>query len=85
MLPVQVPFTLGAQLDPRAGDPRFEGRVAVRWGDRSWSYREFRNEAVRYAHFLPRRLGVCDDTRPGHVAILLETQPELLALYAGCG
>ena len=50
-----------------------------------WSYRQFRDEAVRYAHFLLRRLGPIDDKRPGHVAMLLENQPQLLALYGGCG
>ena len=81
----EAPFTLGAQLDARAAHRDFEGRTAVRSGGHSWSYREFRDEAVRYAHFLLRRLGACDDTRPGYVAMLLENHPELLALYAGCG
>ena len=40
---------------------------------------------MRYAHFLLARLGRIDDSRPGHVAMLLENHPELLALYAGCG
>jgi acyl-CoA synthetase (AMP-forming)/AMP-acid ligase II len=37
------------------------------------------------AHFLQRRLGACDDARPGHVAMVLENHLELLALYGGCG
>lgn len=82
---LDAPFTLGAQLDARANHPEIAFRTAVRHGDRRWSYREFRDEAVRFAHFLMRRLGRVDDARPGHVAMFLENHPELLALYAGCG
>jgi fatty-acyl-CoA synthase len=80
-----APLTLGAQLDARAGHASVANRVALRHGNRAWSYAKFRDEAVRYAHFLLRRLGPCDETRPGHVAMLLENHPELLALYAACG
>jgi len=80
-----APFTVGAQLDARANDPRIASRCAVRHGDRSFTYRELRDESVRFAHFLQARLGRIDDRRPGHVAMLLENHPELLALYAGCG
>ncbi len=80
-----APFTLGAQLDARANDPAIASRTAVRHADRSWTYREFRDEAVRFAHFLLRRLGRVDDARPGRVAVFLENPPEFLALYVGCG
>jgi len=80
-----APFTLGAQLDARANDPVVSALPAVRHADRSWTYREFRDEAVRFAHFLLRRLGPAGAVGPGHVAMLLENHPELLALYAGCG
>jgi fatty-acyl-CoA synthase len=80
-----APFTLGAQLDARANDPAIASLPAVLHEDRSWTFREFRDEAVRFAHFLIARLGPIDDGRPGHVAMLLENHPELLALYAGCG
>ncbi|MBW2399333.1 MAG: AMP-binding protein, partial [Deltaproteobacteria bacterium] len=80
-----VPLTLGAQLDARANDPAIASLPAVVHGDRSWSYLEFRDEAVRFAHFLIARLGPVDEARPGHVAMLLDNHPELLALYAGCG
>jgi fatty-acyl-CoA synthase len=53
-------------------------------GDRTWTYRQFRDESVRLAHFLLRRLGPIDDKRPGHVAMILENHFELLALYGGC-
>ena len=83
--PIDAPFTLGAQLDARAQHRDYAERIAIRSGDVAWSYRQFRDEAVRYAHFLLRRLGPIDERRPGHVAMLLDNQPELLALYAGCG
>ena len=77
-------FHLGAQLDARAAHAEIGDRIAVRSGSLAWSYREFRDEAVRVAHFLLRRLGRSDERRPPHVAMLLENRPELLALYAGC-
>jgi fatty-acyl-CoA synthase len=83
--PIDAPFTLGAQLDARALHPEFSERIAIRSGDVAWSYRQFRDEAVRYAHFLLRRLGPIGARRLGHVAMLLDNQPQLLALYAGCG
>jgi fatty-acyl-CoA synthase len=84
-LQLDAPFTVGAQLDARANHPEIANRPAILHGDRCWTYREFRDEAVRFAHFLMRRLGRVDDARPGRVAMLLENHPELLALYAGCG
>jgi len=80
-----APPTLGAQLDARANDPVVARRIAVRQADRSWTYREFRDEAVRFAHFLSRRLGRVDDAHPGRIAVFLENHPEFLALYAACG
>jgi fatty-acyl-CoA synthase len=82
---IDAPFTLGAQLDARAAHRELAERTVLRCGDVSWTYRQLRDEAVRYGHFLLRRLGRIDEQRPGHVAMLLENQPELLALYAGCG
>ncbi len=80
----EAPFTVGAQLEARAAHPDFADRIALRAGERVWTWRRFRDESVRTAHFLLRRLGPCDERRPGHVAMLLENHPELLALYAGC-
>jgi len=81
---IEAPLTFGAQLDARARHADIAERIAIRHNDRSWTYREFRDEGVRYAHFLLSRLGRIDDARPGHVAMVLENHPELLALYAGC-
>ena len=82
---IDAPFAIGAQLDARAAHPAVAQQVALRQGERVWTYARFRDEAVRTAHFLRARLGPCDDARPGHVAMLLENHLELLALYAGCG
>jgi fatty-acyl-CoA synthase len=83
--PIDAPFTLGAQLDARAAHSDYADRVALRSDDLSWTYLQFRDEAVRYAHFLRQRLGPVDAARPGHVAMLLDNRPELLALFAACG
>jgi len=84
-LQIEAPFTLGAQLEARAQHPEISGRVLLRHDERSWTYGQFRDEGVRYAHFLRQRLGAAGQEPGGHVAMLLENQPELLALYAGCG
>lgn len=83
-LTFEAPFALGAQIEARAQHPVTANKVLLMHGDRRWTYREFRDEAVRMAHFLLRRLGRIDDARPGHVAMLLENHCELLALFGGC-
>ena len=80
-----APLTLGAQIEARAAHPDVAGRVFLRQHDRTWTYRRYRDESVRLAHFLRARLGRIDDDRPGHVAMFLENHLELLALYGGCG
>ncbi|HLK11302.1 MAG TPA: AMP-binding protein [Candidatus Binatia bacterium] len=82
---IDAPFTLGAQIEARAHHPEIADRVFLRQDDRAWTYRRYRDECVRLAHFLLRRLGRSDDAHPGHVAMLLENHLELLALYGGCG
>src|SRR5262245_38266192 len=79
------PFTLGAQIDARAAHPEVADRPLLLHDARTWTYRRYRDEAVRVAHFLRRRLGAVDEGRPGHVAMLLDNHLELLALYGGCG
>src|SRR6185295_4060903 len=80
-----APFTLGAQIDARAAHPEVASRELLLEGDRVWTYARYRDESVRLAHFLQRRLGAIDDARPAHVAMILENHLELLALYGGCG
>ncbi len=81
---IAAPFVLGAQIEARADHPDVAARVFLRKDGRTWTYREYRNESVRLAHFLRRRLGTIDDAHPGHVAMLLENHFELLFLYGGC-
>jgi fatty-acyl-CoA synthase len=79
-----APLTVGAQIEARAEHPETAGKVLLMQGDRTWTYRRYRDECVRMAHFLLRRLGPLDERRPGHVAMLIENHLELLALYGGC-
>jgi fatty-acyl-CoA synthase len=79
------PLTLRELIDARGGDVETADLVFLRQRDRTWTFREYRGECLRYASFLLRRLGPQDDARPGHVAMLLENHLELLALYGGCG
>lgn len=79
-----APPTVGAQIEARAQHPDVSRRVFLCQHERSWTYRQYRDESVRLAHFLLRRLGPVDERRPGHVAMLLENHLELLALYGGC-
>ena len=79
-----APPTVGAQIEARASHPDIAERTFLRQHDREWSYRRYRDECVRVAHFLLRRLQPIDERRPGHVAMLLENHLEMLALYGGC-
>jgi fatty-acyl-CoA synthase len=83
-LAFEAGFVVGEQIEARAKHPVTENKVLLMQGDRTWTYRQFRDESVRLAHFLLRRLGPIDDARPGHVAMILENHFELLALYGGC-
>ena len=76
--------TVGAQIEARAAHPEVAERIFLRHDDRQWSYRRYRDESVRIAHFLLRRLGPIDEGRLGHVAMLLENRLEMLALYGAC-
>ncbi|GIW41848.1 MAG: acyl-CoA synthetase [Candidatus Binatia bacterium] len=81
---IDAPLTVSAQIEARATHPDLERKVFLMHGDRRWTYRQFRDESVRTAHFLLRRLGAIDERRPGHVAMMLENHLELLSLYGGC-
>jgi fatty-acyl-CoA synthase len=80
-----APLVLGAQIDARAAHPEIGDRPYLKHDDRVWTYRRYRDECVRLAHFLLERLGPPDAARPGHVAMLMENHMELLALYGACG
>jgi len=81
----EAPLTLGAQIEARARHPEIGLRPYLRHDQRVWTYRQYRDESVRLAHFLLERLGRIDDAHPGHVAMLMENHMELLALYGACG
>ncbi len=81
----EAPLVYGAQLDARAQHPELCDRVAIRHGDRAWTYREYRDACVRVAHFLRSRLGRTDERRPPHVVMMMENHPELMSLFGGCG
>ncbi len=82
---LEAPPVLGAQIEARAQHPELADEPFLLQDDRCWTLRQFRDESVRTAHFLRRRLGPASDARPGHVAMLLDNHFELLSLYGGCG
>ncbi len=79
-----APFTLGAQIEARARHPEAADRPFLIDGARVLTYRQYRDESVRMSHLLLRRLGRIDDSRPGHVAMLMDNHLETLTLYGGC-
>ncbi|MGY2703493.1 fatty-acid--CoA ligase FadD1 [Nocardioides sp. HB32] len=70
--------TIQQLLRERAGD---DG-VAVRYGDRSWTWREHLAEASAVASAL---LGLADPDRPVHVGTLLGNTPDMLVMMAAGG
>ena len=76
-LQFMAPFTVGAQLEARAAHEVCGPKVFLMQDDRTWTYRQLRDESVRTAHFLRGRLEPIDDGAPGHVAMLLENHFEL--------
>ncbi|MDX2171023.1 MAG: AMP-binding protein [Deltaproteobacteria bacterium] len=83
-LAFEAGFTVGEQIEARAKHPVTTNKVAMVQHDRSWTYQQFRDQSVRMAHFLRRRLGTIDEQRAGHVAMVLENHLELLGIYGGC-
>jgi fatty-acyl-CoA synthase len=81
----QAELTLREQIRVRAEHPESANKTFLMHDARRWTYRQFRDEATRMAHFVSRRLGASDDKRPAHVAMLLENHLELVSLFGGCG
>ena len=79
-----APLTVRDQIEARAAHPATENKVVLMHNDRTWTYRQFRDESVRTAHFLLHRLGKTDEAHPAHVAMILENHLELMSLYGGC-
>jgi len=84
-LSFDAPLTVGSQIEARGQHAATANKVFLMHGDRTWTYRQYRDESVRMAHFLLRRLGRIDDAHPGHVAMMLENHCELAALFGACG
>ena len=80
-LQFEADFTLRDQIRARAEHPECADRTFLMQHDRSWTYRQFRDESTRVAHFLLARLGAIDDGRPGHVAMMLDNHLELVSLF----
>ncbi len=84
-LSFDAPLVLGAQIEARAQHPELADKTLLIDARRTWTWRHFRDESVRTAHFLRSRLEPTGDARPGSVGMILENHFELLSLYAGCG
>jgi fatty-acyl-CoA synthase len=80
-----APMTVRDQIQVRAEHSETRNKIFLMHDERRWTYRRFRDEAARMAHFLLGRLGRSDAAaRPPHVAMLLENHLELVSLYGGC-
>jgi len=64
-----------------ADDPSVADRPAIRFGDRTWTHREYHAESSRWAQlFVARHQG---RTRPLHVGVLLDNTPDYLFALGG--
>ncbi|HKC50237.1 MAG TPA: AMP-binding protein [Myxococcota bacterium] len=79
-----APLTVRDQIRVRAEHPESAEKVFLLHDERRWTYRRFRDEAARVAHFVLGRTGQAPDGAPPHVAMLLENHLELVSLYGGC-
>jgi len=79
-----APLTIPGQLDARVAHPAIADRVFIMHDERSWTYRQYRAESIRMAHFLHQRLGRSDENRPGHVAMFSQNHMEIVSLFGGC-
>ena len=83
--PGQAPLvaTNAAELIRRnATDPSISQRVAIKFGDQSWTHLEYFEESCRYANLFLQRL---DFERPPNIAMLLDNTPEYLFAFGGAG
>jgi acyl-CoA synthetase (AMP-forming)/AMP-acid ligase II len=78
-----APLTVRDQIRVRAEHPGTSDKPFLRHDERRWTYRRFRDECARVAHFVLARTPKAGDAPP-HVAMLLENHLELLSLYGGC-
>src|SRR3954466_14325170 len=64
----------------RRNATEFGERVAIRFGDASWTHRDYFHEAVRFAGLFAERLPA---EGPRHVAVLLDNTPDYLFAFGG--
>jgi fatty-acyl-CoA synthase len=64
----------------RRNAEEFGDRVAIKFGNRSWTHRDFFQESCRFAALFLERL---PEGAPRHVAVLLDNTPEYLFAFGG--
>ena len=52
----EAPLVVGAQIEVRAEHASLADRPFLLHGDRTWTFKQYRDESVRMAHFLLGRL-----------------------------
>ncbi len=72
-----------ALLRSNAASPEVAARVAVRFGDRTWTHGELVAESARWAQLLLARRAARGGDRPLHVGVLLDNTPDYLFALGG--
>ncbi|HEY3834740.1 MAG TPA: AMP-binding protein [Acidimicrobiia bacterium] len=81
--PGQAPLVApnaAALLRRNGTDPEIRNRVAIKFGERSWTHGEYFEESCRVAQLLLARL---PEGAPRHVGVLLDNTPDYLFLFGG--
>ncbi len=81
--PGQAPLVApnaAALLRRNAADPEISQRVAIKFGEVSWTHREYYEASCQYANLFLRRL---DPQQPPNIAVLLDNTPEYLFAFGG--
>ena len=81
--PGQAPLVAAnaAALLRRNAD-EFGDRLAIKFGDRTWTHAEYYQESCRFAGLFLERL---TEDRPRHIAVLLDNTPDYLFAFGGAG
>jgi len=69
-------------LQQLLGERADRDTVAIRYGDRTWTYREYLDDAKQQAAAL---IAAADPDRPLHVGVLLGNTPDMLTALAAAG
>jgi fatty-acyl-CoA synthase len=64
----------------RRNAAEFGDRVAIRFGDASWTHRDYYEESVRFAAFFGEHL---PPEGPRHIAVLLDNTPDYVFAFGG--